>query len=144
MIKFSPTLIDDRLQLLEWIQAESTHRDLVDLGDPFWWFTGQDCLVAGCIEDEHGPVLYFRLDRDGEFVRICVQFAPEDQVSKIRVIKTLSKAMIAWTFLAKEKGAEGLVFDSINPSLVKFMKRKFNFVDRADAINDYVLWFEEK
>jgi len=143
MINFTPTLKDDEPQILEWTKADPYHFRGADTSSPSWWITGSDCLVACCIDDESGPVLYFRLDKEGEFVRMHVQFAPIDQVSKRRVISSISQAMPALQVMAQQNGGKGFVFQSVSSLLIRFMGH-LGFKPRPNFEDDYLLLFEEK
>lgn len=146
MIKFSETLLDDQPQILEWMRADSYHRDATDQGMPGWWVTGSDCLLAACIEDASGPVIYFRLDNtENDLIRMHVQFGPQNQVSKSRVARGIARAMPALKKVAQEKGAKGFVFESLSPGLIRFMG-VLGFVPMPgkENVDDYVLRFEEK
>ena len=140
MINFTPTLPDDEPQILEWIKADVYHFLGADTSSPSWWITGSDCLVACCIDDESGPVLYFRLDKEGEFVRMHVQFAPLNEVSKRRVISSISQAMPALRVMAQQNEGKGFVFQSQSPLLIRFMGH-LGFKSRPNFEDDYLLLF---
>jgi hypothetical protein len=143
MITFSSSVVDDVQQIEDWTAADPYHQNQKD---PFWWLTGNDCLIAGCVEDESGPVLYFRFDEDEGFARLHTQFAPEDQVSKKRVAVAIFEAIPVISLVLKSDGLEGIVYESTSPSLIQFMSG-MGFKPRPggkEVLDDYVLVFEEK
>lgn len=142
MIEFSTSESDDLLQILEWMTADPYHYHQVEISGPQWWLTGTDCLLAGCVSDEGGPVFYFRLDKDGELIRLHIQFAPENQVPKRRIAKGIVDAIPVWKIYAQSLEGKGLVFESTNPSLIKFGE-KLGFKQHPEFPNDYVLDFKE-
>jgi hypothetical protein len=139
MIKFTPAIVDDIAEIAEWINLDGDHQNK---GIPAnWWLTGNDCITAGCIEDQSGPVMYLRIDAEGDFVRGHIQFGPESRVSKKRTALVLLEGLPAVALEMKKKGFKGILFESTCPSLIAFMnKLKFN---RVTDTNDYLLLFEE-
>jgi len=138
MIKFTSTLPDDQPQILRWALADPYHCAKASIDGPGWWLTGQGVL-SGCIEDAGGPTMYFRFDLEGELVRLHTQFAPENEVTKTRVIRVISRAIPALAFKAKQEGAKGFVFESVSPLLIRFMDRMgFKSVENT---NDYIFMF---
>lgn len=140
MIKFTPTTPDDRRQIQDWLSSDPYHCAGADTTTTEWWLTGTDCLVAGCIEDASGPAMYFRMDKEGDLVRLHCQFAPVDSVNKLRVVRVIKEAMPKLEFLAKSKGGKGFVFESTSLMLIRFMHR-LGFEPRLDKENDYVQMF---
>ncbi len=133
-MKFSISTEQDIRQLLEWTQADPYHfcQSL-----PEWWLTGNG-LLAFRLEDDEGPLTYVRLDEEGEYIRIHIQFAPENVVSKKRLIVGLIEGLQKLVTFYKEK-YKGFVFNSVNSSLVAFMsKQGFKPVGG----DDYRLGFE--
>ena len=143
MIEFSTSEIDDLPQIKEWMLQDPYHLHQIEISGPQWWLTGRDCLLAGCVSDEGGPVLYFRLDRDGELVRIHVQFAPLQQVSKKRIAPATIEAVKVWKLYAQQLGAYGVIYESTNPSLIKFCETWLGFEKHPERVNDYVSMFKE-
>ena len=74
-------------------------------------------------------------------VRLAVQFAPEEQVSKSRLISGLLQMGIpAVIKFARDRNFKGLIFRSESPALIAFMKKqKFESVGN----DNYQLIFEE-
>lgn len=141
MIKFIPTSLDDQPQISEWLSEDPSKKG--DSIMPGWWVTGVECLMAGCAQDDCGPVVYLRFDRDGDFIRMHTIFAPEREVSKSRLARAITEAMPALGVMAVRNGGKGIVFESVSPKLIDFMGR-FGFVPRPDCPNDFVWTFEEK
>lgn len=142
MIKFSAATLDDRPQILEWTQDDPYHSERAQNIGPDWWITGSDSLLAACVEDGGGPVFYFRLDDDGDLVRLHIQFAPLNQVSKGRVARSIIRALPLWANYAKTLMKKGIVFESINPSLIKFGE-SLGFKPSLETPHDFVLIFQE-
>lgn len=137
MINFSPSTENDLEQLTEWIQHDPYH---FHLGQPEWWLTGvKDSLLAFCLMDGRGPLTYVRLDNEGEYVRIHTQFAPEAVVGKRRLIVGMIQCMEQLIRLYTPSKM-GMVFNSVSPTLIAFMSKKFGF--KPVGNDDYQLDFE--
>lgn len=136
MINFSPAGMEDLEQLSEWIAHDPYH---FHQGQPEWWL-GDGALLAFCLIDDEGPLTYVRLDSEGDYVRIHTQFAPESVVSKRRLTVSMIQAVNCLTEMYRSKGAKGLVFNSINLSLVAFMSKYLKF--KPVGQNDHRLDFE--
>jgi hypothetical protein len=89
--------------------------------------------------DGKGPLAYVRLDAEGEYARIHTQFAPESIVSKRRLIVGMIQAVKSLIEYYRS-GRKGLVFNSVNPSLVAFMSKHLGF--KSIGQDDYRLDFE--
>jgi hypothetical protein len=138
-MKFTNTTQADTEQLTEWIQADPYHKDCLN---PQWWFTGNG-LLSYCLQDSKGPTMYVRLDKDEELLRLHTQFAPDNQVSKLRVVKSLMYALPRMEQFAKSKDLKGYVYRSTSQSLIDFMQIKFGFTP-VGANDDYWLPFERE
>jgi hypothetical protein len=123
-------------ELLEWIIQDPHHRDHVD---PFFWLTGNG-ILSYKIVDSLGTTMYVRLEEDNKLMRIHTQFGPEEQVSKIRVIKSLLWALPKMELVGRKFDLEGFVFKSTSSSLIKFMTYKFGFTPMGN--DDYSKPFE--
>ena len=143
MIKFVSTIADDQPQILEWAKADPYHSSKIEYSGPAWWLTGvEGSLLAGGVDDESGPVLYYRFDREGELVRMHCQFAPVEQVNKQRVVLAIQDAVATVSVLFKAQGYKGIVFESTSGSLIRFMN-KLGFKPLVESPNDFVLVFQE-
>lgn len=140
MVQITETTPQDVEQIREWLMADAWHRD-DPRNNPDLMITGYG-LLSFCLQDNKGPVAYFKLTEDGDLCRIAIQFAPEEIVSKRRLIVALAKAGIPlMEAFAKERGYKGLVFESVNPSLIGFgSKVGFNSVGN----NDFAKLFGEQ
>lgn len=137
MINFSASTIDDVPQLTEWIAHDPYHFRQCN---PEWWITGNDNLLAFCLMDERGPLTFTRLDSEGEYVRIHCQFPPRREVSQRRLVVGMIQCMDKLIELYRtDTSCKGMIFNSINPTLITFMSKRFGFV--FDKNNDYVLKF---
>jgi hypothetical protein len=129
--------LGDVEQLTEWIKHDPYHEDMLN---PTWWLTGNG-LLSYVIQDLKGPTMYVRTDQDGTNLRIHTQFAPESEVSKIRVIKSIIFALPKMELLAKQNKLTGMIYMSTSQALIQFMQIKFGFI--AVGNDDYSLPFEE-
>lgn len=136
MIKYDGSTVSDLPQLEEWIAHDPYH---FHQGQPEWWLTGNG-LLAFCLMDGRGPLCYVRLDDESGYVRIHTQFAPEAVVSKRRLLVGMNQCMTKLIELYQSTHS-GMVFNSISPSLISFMMKRFGFV--LDKDDDYVLQFKE-
>jgi len=136
MIDFITTTIDDLPQILEWISADPYHLQDANPESAVWFLTGANCFLSCAVKDEEGLVLYIQLRKENDWVRIGTQFAPENQVSRKRVAKSIAQAMPVLKTVTEKEGFKGLIFESISPSLIKFM---FSFGFQSYEDNDY-LW----
>jgi len=134
-IKLVPSVEQDIERLSRWIKADPYHKDCLN---PQWWLTGNGILCF-CLQDDIGPVAYVRLDAEDleGLIRLHTQFAPRDEVLKLRLIKAMLKCVPIVQEFCKQRGGNGIVFQSVNPLLIDFMKRKFGFQPAGD--DDYIL-----
>lgn len=138
-MKFTESTESDIEQLSEWIKADPYHKDCLN---PYWWLTGNGGLLSYCLQDNRGPTMYVRLDKENDLLRLHTQFSPESEVSKLRVVKSLLWALPKMEVIAHENNLKGFIYKSVSPSLIDFMKKKFGFVS-ADSDNDYQMMFEQ-
>ena len=138
MVNFNNAIEDDKPQIAEWIAADPHHANQYEAD---YWLTGNDCFLACCLDDESGPVMYIRFDReDGDILRLRTQFAPEDQVSKERTGKAILEAIPGFIAgVQKEYGIKGIIFETENPALAGFMRKHFGFKSAGEK--DYLLMF---
>lgn len=140
-MKLTPSTEQDIEILKRWSEQDIdlTHCRI----DPAWWLTGAEgSLLSFCLQDEDGPVAYVRLDKkrpDG-LIRLHTQFAPREEVAKLRLAKGMLKCVPVVQDFCKQQGGSGIIFQSSSPLLIDFMKRKFGF--QSAGSNDYVLLFQ--
>jgi hypothetical protein len=137
-MKFISSTERDIEQLSGWIQNDPYHKDCLN---PLWWLTGQGFL-AYCVWDDRGPTMYVRIDKEGDLMRLHCQFSPELEVSKRRVIRSLTWALPKMQILGEQHQMKGFVFRSVSPTLIAFMQKKFGFV--FVGRDDYKMLFEEQ
>jgi hypothetical protein len=131
MTRFVASTGADVLNLMEWIAADPYHHEHIT---PHWWLTAQGYLSFR-LDDAWGPVLYVRVDDEGEYFRLHVQFAPPDLVSRSRVVCAMLDAIPQMVEIARLKGKRGLITESVSPSLIAFLcKQGF----KPTTNNDYV------
>jgi hypothetical protein len=131
-----PSTKEDSELIYQWTALDRYHRER---NNPTWWLTGNGGLLSFVWTDEEGKVFFCRLDPNEKLLRISVQFAPEEVVSKRRLIRAMLKCWPILVQFAKSEKYEGMVFTSVSPLLVKFMS-KLNFKEAEDS--DYVFKFE--
>lgn len=138
MIHFSVSLESDIPQLAEWASIDPYH---FHQGQPEWWLTGvEGSLLAFILTDERGPLTFVRLDREGEHVRIHTQFAPREEVSQRRLVAGMIQCLDVLVMRATVEGFKGMIFNSVSPSLIAFMGKRFGF--KSVGNDDYRLDFE--
>ena len=139
MITLDPSTPDDIEQIKEWVALDPYH---FHQSEPEWWLTAaQGSLLAFCLKDALGPLIYVRLDMEGEYIRLNAQFAPESVAEKRRLVVGLLECMHKLIEFYTGS-AKGIVFASISPALIDFMDRNLGF--KAVGNNDYQLDFEGK
>ncbi len=135
-----PTTKQDVPKIEEWIAVDPFHKDEIKHSAE-WLLTGNGAL-AFCVTDAQGPLCYVRLDAEDNMLRLATQFAPENQVSKKRLVTgLLSVGIPAIIEFGKNKGYKGIVFESTSEPLIAFMQQQGFF--KAAGENDYALTFEE-
>lgn len=134
------TSVDDLQIIGKWIQADPWHQD-VERCKPEFLLSGAGGVLAFCLYDDKGPIAFVRLDVDDKRIRLATQFAPESEVSKRRLLLGMTRLGIPIVLkFAKDRGYEGVVFESVSPSLISFMARYDFKLDKGD---DYMVKFEE-
>lgn len=118
MINFRPIKSTDTEILTDWIERDLDHAGRMSAE---WWSEGS--VLSCSVDDIKGPVLFLRLDGERAHVRMHIQFAPEDVVSKIRTAKAILEGIPVLAELMDEHEATKIVFESTNDQLVKFMNR---------------------
>jgi hypothetical protein len=139
MVKFTETNLEDMPQIAEWIAADPHHANQYE---PVDWLTGQG-EITFTVEDDMGPAMYVRFDREDRLLRLRTQFMPESETSKERTGKAVIGAMQLFLPTAAERyGVDGIVFKTENLELAKFMQRMFKFEPAGGK--DYRLMFSQE
>lgn len=127
MIEFRRTVPEDIVRISDWITQDEKHRDISAS-----FFTESDFGISSyTIEDEQGPVIFVRQERETEEVtRLHTQFPPND---RIRVVTALNEAYPLVAEDARARGFKQIRFESQSVALVRFM---FRFGFRAELIAD--------
>jgi len=138
-ISLNSSTQDDLPIISQWSKADidPAHRTV----PPEWWLTGNDCLLCFNVWDDQGIVFYARLEADRELVRVHIQFAPEEVVSRSRVAKALINSFPSAVIVGKQNGLKGIVFESKNPILAVFMTN-LGFWP-VEGTDDFVRMFDE-
>jgi hypothetical protein len=140
MLRLIATEKTDLEQIREWMKEDPWHSHLPNQ-------TAEELLTGSgllcfCIQDDKGPLVFVRFDRDKDenLLRVSTQFAPESEVSKRRLIVGLTRILIPTIVRYGTKNKfDGAIYKSFSPKLIEFMS-KFGF--RPAGNNDYVLTFE--
>jgi hypothetical protein len=120
---------EDLEQIQAWTRVDPWHHHQ---NNPKWWLTGNGFLSFR-LQDEHGPICYARIDREGDQFRLNCQFGPSTEVSRRRVVEGLT---YFFTRVPQFLGGSGMRFDSDNPGLIRFLSR-WGF--KPSGSGDYVL-----
>lgn len=140
-MKFIESTSDDIDQLEEWIAQDPYHKDCLD---PLWWLTGvEGSFLCFCLQDSHGPTMYVRTDKENDLLRLHIQFGPESEVSKHRVVKSIIRGWPQLEYIRKQEQMKGFIFRSKSKSLINFMEAKFGFMTSQSGNDDYILAFED-
>lgn len=118
MIEFVCIEPGDLAQIQRWIDSDQDHRGKMDA---MWWTESN--LLNCRVKDEHGSVMYLRVDEEQEKVRLHIQFAPQNEVSKMRVAAAFIDGFPRMLQTIKNMGYAGIVFESTSSSLIHFMRR---------------------
>lgn len=132
MIKLTPSTKDDIEQLTEWIEHDPYHKDCLN---PEWWLTGNG-MLSFVVQDDKGPTMYVRTEIDRVALRVHIQFAPESEVSRQRVITSLVEGFPLVAKFGKDSGCVRMVYKSTSPGLIAFLQKQLSFVPAGD--DDYV------
>lgn len=133
---FTTTTKDDLPLIADWINDDIYHRGIVS---PDFFLTGNGYL-SFCFSDGKGPVLFVRSDREDDMLRLSIQFGPEDEVSRSRIVKAILLFYPVLAGRSKQDGMKGVVFNTLNSSLADFAKSALSF-EAADN-NDFVYRFQ--
>jgi hypothetical protein len=117
MIKFIPSVKEDIDQIREWTEADPFHQNQKQ---PEWWLTGSEAYVCACVQDEIGPIVYLKVEEEDAVFRLHCQFAPRSEVSRRRLLSAMNEGLPPLLMYLLSKG-KSIVFNSFNPSLVRFM-----------------------
>ena len=122
-----------------WMGADPRH-SLEVRNSAEWLLTGLG-LLSFCLADAKGPLAFIRLDEEADLVRAAIQFGPESEVSKRRLVVGLIRmGLPAIVRFSQKSGYRGVVFESVNPSLISFLE-KHQGIRKAEKENDYELIF---
>ena len=137
-MKFESSTEQDIEQLQRWIDIDLYHKNLFV---PTWWLTGAPgSLLSFRLDDSKGTVCYVRVNKYEHYCRLYIQFAPEQEVSKVRLVKALLKMIPMIAEYCKKQDVEGVIFESVSPTLIAFGKKVFGF--QPVGGNDYMLQFQ--
>lgn len=128
-MKLEPALDEDLRQIADWIGKDPYHQQ--QAAD--FWLTGTSGVLACKVVDGIGTCAYVKVEDKGDGIwYMHVQFAPEDEVSPMRMAKRIIEFMKTFMVMAKANNVRYLVTDSISPRLVAFMTHKLEFEPIGD------------
>lgn len=137
MAKLTPTTREDIPQIEEWIKADPFHCD--DSRCTAEGLLTGNGELAFCLVDDVGPLCFVLLEKENARLRLSTQFGPEAEVNKHRLVVGLLQAGIpAIVKFGKQNGFTGIVFESVNESLISFMAKQGFF---PVGLDDYELTF---
>jgi hypothetical protein len=117
MLKFIPSFKSDVDQIREWTLADPWHQNQKQ---PEWWLTGSEGFFSCCVQDDIGPVVYLKVEEEAEQFRLHCQFGPRSEVSRKRLLMAMNEGLPVILMYLLNRG-KNIVFNSSNPSLVRFM-----------------------
>jgi hypothetical protein len=135
MISFIPTTAEHINTLRSWITKDKFSR----ISTPRFWMTGESLLSFCCQDDS--PVLFVRIDAEGDAARLHTLFGPPEDVSKRRIAESLAVGFPKIADELRRQGFKMAVYESVSPSLIAFMSA-FGFIPSTGSSNDFVLEFE--
>lgn len=140
-VQLRATTLEDVPLIESWIKADPFH-SLENRNEAEWLLTGGG-LLSFCLTDPKGPLCFVRLDvdKDETLVRVAIQFGPESEISKRRLVVGLMRlGFPAIIRFAKNEKFKGVIFESVNSALIDFLKEHQD-VTKSVGINDYELIF---
>jgi hypothetical protein len=128
-MRMEPSNESDLKQIEDWTIADPWHK----IVNPGWWLTGNG-LLSFRLDDVEGPLCYVRLDAEDKhrLIRLNTQFAPEEVVSKKRLVLGMLWCLPILVELSKNLNMKGLIYYSESPSLVAFLQKNFKFETKGD------------
>ena len=134
MILFEASTDADLDQIAEWQALDDSKSS--ELPHEFW-LTGLDDNPLTCkVLDEHGVVLYLRMDREGSGLRMHTLFLPDSKDTRKRVAALLGDNFLNFAAQMAAHG-DSIVFESKSASLIAYMML-LGF--RSAGGNDYKLY----
>jgi hypothetical protein len=110
----------------DWNYADPDHRDTT-LGT-FWLQQGEE-TNSYLLEDESGPVFFFRMDARERFtwMEVHIQFAPGNALLQARTRRGIRRGFAWLEKMLTESGFEGYYFHSRSPQLIFFCQNRLGF-----------------
>jgi hypothetical protein len=144
--------LDLRLAI-EWTAADPDHRGKID---PEFWLEQRPGMDSVVVEDQSGPVFFFKTcllverkqvmerEQDEEDIRIIaqvfIQFMPcATEEDRERTRQALMEGTAWLAPVLEQSGAEEMFFDTRQPKLIAFCQKRLGFiVDGKDLEGGYV------
>lgn len=110
-----------------WTKADPDHCTMI----PWFWVRQSADINSLLLEDEQGPVFFFRMQimGDGSEVEVHIQFSPEESVAaKERLMDALLKGFSWLENRLAQVGFTTLYFHSRRRALIYFCQKRMGFV----------------
>ena len=115
MIVFRQAEPEDILMLTVWIEADRVHRDRIK---PEFFTERTTNISCYAIQDDKGPVIFVRQEKEGDAFRLHTQFPP---TSRRRIVKALEQAYPLVAADAKRRGYREIHFETGSIALARVM-----------------------
>lgn len=125
MLTFTPTDLDARDQIAEWIEKDPDHAGRVDAG----FFLPSPNTECFAVEDSKGPVFYVRAEN---VLRLHIQFCPERRRTVVAVDE-----FTKWIQNnARSRGYKQVIFDSVFQPIIKFLGKRGFYSSPDEQVMD--------
>jgi hypothetical protein len=120
-----PATSADRNLAQSWTLADPHHREM----NPDFWIEQRLGRDSYLLSDAQGPVFFFKIIRIGDnAVEFHIQFMPETEPeARTRTRKGLVEGLNWIERVLRNSGIAEWSFDSANPELIKFCKKRLGF-----------------
>lgn len=110
-----------------WTKADPDHSTMI----PWFWVRQSADINSLLLEDEQGPVFFFRMQimGDGSEVEVHIQFSPDESIAaKERLMDGLLKGFSWLENRLAQVGFTTLYFHSRRRALIYFCQKRMGFV----------------
>lgn len=108
-----------------WTEADPDHAGK----SPWFWIYQSDNVNSLLLEDEQGPVFFFRMQiMTGVEIEVHIQFSPDDSMqARERVMRALLIGFAWLEIRLTQVGFRTMFFESKNPALILFCQKRMGF-----------------
>jgi hypothetical protein len=120
-----------------WTAADPDHRDTTR---PEFWFDHSPMTECYLLEDEHGVILFLRIDTKRDTVTLHVQFPPEltdateAASQRERTMDCLSRIFTLVEKVLALRGITRVCFTSKRPGLIRYCEKRLGFIRDGDLL----------